>query len=144
MRVTTNKYKYTLYIFVFDHVYFFVLWRTHSYLLTVAIFVDVLVSYNWRWKLFNGNSNCSYCSAAWRHNTALNSCNSYSSSLIRPHAWCLLIDGLLKRFFILKYDLVWTSSIKNARSRDYRDKNKTKHFRIEKNNKEWEIKIKQE
>ena len=61
--------------------------------------------YNWRWRLFNGSSNCSDCSAAWRHKTELNSCNSYSSSLIRLYAWCLLIDGLVHRYFILKFDI---------------------------------------
>ena len=41
-------------------------------------------------------------------------------------------DGVLKRYFImiLKYDLVWTSSNKNARNRDYREKKEPKQIRI--------------
>ena len=63
-------------------------------------------------QLFNGSSNCCAYSAAWRHKTELNSCNSYSCSLIRLHNCCLLIDDLLKRHFILQNGLVWTSNNK--------------------------------
>ena len=88
---------------------------------------------------------CAWTLFLWRYNTALNSFNSYSSSLARLHASRLLIDGLLTRYFILRYNLVWTSSNKHARNRDYGDKNETKHLRFKKVTKnKKEIKIKQE